>query len=83
MWADPPVSNASSSSGLQLVRSQNGTHMLSWPLGQTGYVLQVADSLTSTNWTTIPTTPVIRGSANTIPIPIGTSGSKFYRMKKQ
>ena len=84
MWADPPALNvAGSSGGMQLVRSRNGSTMLSWPMAQTGYVMQESDSLSSTNWKTIQSSPVIRGSNNTLPVPIATSGSKFYRMKKQ
>ncbi len=66
-----------------LTIAQGGNQLvLSWPTNAAGFVLEAADSLSSsTTWSTNSDTPIITGGQNTITVSNPT-GSKFYRLQK-
>ena len=66
-----------------LMIAQDGNQMvLSWPTNAAGFVLEAADSLSSsTTWSTNSDTPIITGDQNTITVS-NPAGSKFYRLRK-
>ena len=66
-----------------LTIAQDGNQLvLSWPTNAAGFVLETADSLSSsTTWSTNLDTPIIIGGQNTITVS-NPAGSKFYRLQK-
>jgi hypothetical protein len=53
----------------------------SWPAVYTNFVLQAAAALPSTNWITIPNTPVVMSNTCVVTNTI-TSGHQFFRLAK-
>jgi len=55
--------------------------VVSWPANATGYVLQSADTLPSSSWANMSTTPFVIGSNKYVTNNL-TSGNRFYRLRK-
>jgi uncharacterized repeat protein (TIGR03803 family) len=66
-----------------LTIAQDGNQVvLSWPTNDAGFVLEAADSLSSSaTWSTNSDTPIIIGDQNTITVS-NPAGIKFYRLQK-
>jgi hypothetical protein len=54
--------------------------VLSWPAAATNYVLEAADSLSATNWTTVTNMPVLVNGQSTINL-APCKDCKFFRMR--
>jgi hypothetical protein len=64
---------------LQISQLRNQV-VVSWPASTSGYSLQSADSLSTTNfWMTLLITPVVIGDAQTVTLPIDEK-RKYYRL---
>lgn len=62
-------------------RQMNGDIVLFWPTNATGFVLEHAPSLQSSNWSPVATTPTIVGDQNTVTNTM-TGDAGFYRLHK-
>lgn len=59
----------------------NQTVVLTWPAPATGYQLQEASELGTTNWFAVAASPQLNGGEKqvTLPVPVG---NRFYRLHK-
>jgi hypothetical protein len=65
---------------LSISRTPTNSVLISWPSPSTGFVLQQNANLTTTNWVTVPQTPVDNGTNVTVIINPPT-GSWYFRLK--
>ena len=66
---------------LTITLTATNTALISWPSLSTGFSLQQNADLSSTNWVTVPQTPVDNGS--TVSVVINPAvGKWFYRLKQ-
>lgn len=66
---------------LSISRTPTNSVLISWPSPSTGFVLQQNANLTTTNWTTVPQTPVDNGTNVTVII-YPPTGSWYFRLKR-
>jgi hypothetical protein len=60
-------------------RQTNGSLVFSWPVSDSGFVLQTTTNLASVNWTSVPAPIVTNGTTLTVTVP--TSGpQQFFRL---
>jgi uncharacterized protein YndB with AHSA1/START domain len=58
------------------------TVAISWESPWTGFALQRNDSLSTTNWTKMTTTPTDDGNQKTVTVTL-SAGNAFYRLWKE
>jgi hypothetical protein len=68
----PPVS-------LSVAQGAGGSVVLTWPAGDSSYVLQVTSSLSAPSWGYGPAATVV-GGVNQVTVTPGGSGPQFYRL---
>jgi hypothetical protein len=68
---------------LSISPTQTNTLVFSWSTNLTSYALQQNSGPNSTNWTTLPNTPVIVGQEQQLVLPVPTTGRMFYRLISQ
>lgn len=66
---------------LKIARTLSGL-AISWPASATGLLLETAESLPSTNWTSVSNNPVLDGDQNVVTLNAGKE-SQFFRLKNR
>ncbi len=65
---------------LKIVRTASGV-ALSWPVGATNYVLEVATSLSAVSWNAVTNNPTVGATERSVQLPL-TGNAKFFRLRK-
>jgi hypothetical protein len=61
------------------VQAAGSNLSLSWPAPCTGLVLEENADLTTTNWVTVPVSPVVSNYQNIVTVP-ATNGITYFRL---
>ncbi len=76
---DPIGTNASLTGPALDIKLASGNAVVSWPASATGFRLQQTSSLSSSDWTDVPSAPVQAGDRNQVSLPFA-AGNHFFRL---
>ena len=63
------------------IAQTNNSVTFSWPVGASGFALQVAGQLPATNWSSVTNAAVVMGNQKVVTLEM-SSGNQFFRLTK-